>query len=59
MVLTLHSGLLILCQRHNTYEVTNCTARRMQDPNFCHDSSEILAKTRQVRQGAVGLCQKW
>ena len=58
MVLTLYSGLLILCQRDNNWEVTNCTERRMQEHNFCHDSFENLAKTRQARQGAVGLCQK-
>ena len=58
MVLTLHSRLFILCQRHNTWEVTNCTARRMQGPNYCHDSFKNLAKRRQVCQGAVGMCQK-
>ena len=43
---------------NNTWEVTNCTARRMQEPNFCHGSFENLAKMRQARQDAVGLCQK-
>ena len=41
-----------------TWEVTNCTARRMQEPIFCHDNCKNLAKMRQVCQGAVGLCQK-
>jgi len=30
----------------------------MQEPIFCHDSFKNLAKLRQARQGAVGLCQK-
>ena len=33
-------------------EVTSCTAKRMQEPNFWHDRFKKLA-----RQGAVGLCQ--
>ena len=57
MVLTLHNGLLILCQGHNTFEFTNCTVRRMQESNFCHDSFKNLAKTRRVRQCAVALCK--
>ena len=58
MVLTFPSGLLFLCQWHSTCEVTNCTARRIQEPIFCHDSCKNLAKMREVCQGAVGLCQK-
>jgi hypothetical protein len=40
-----------------TQEVINFTARRLQESNFCHDSFKILARLRQERQGAVGLCQ--
>jgi len=47
-----------LCQWHITWEVTSCTARRMQEPIFCHDNCKNLAKMRQVCQGVVGLCQK-
>ena len=35
-------------------EVTSCTAKRMQEPNFCHDRFKKLAKMREARQGAVG-----
>jgi len=38
-------------------EVTSCTAKRMQEPNFWHDRFKKLAKMREARQGAVGLCQ--
>jgi hypothetical protein len=38
-------------------EVTNCTARRMQGANFCHDSFKNLAKMIQAHEGAVRLCQ--
>jgi hypothetical protein len=38
-------------------EVTNCTARRMQEPNFCHDCFKNLAKMTQAHQSAVSLCQ--
>jgi len=38
-------------------EVTSCTAKRMQEPNFCHDRFKKLAKMREARQGAVGLCK--
>jgi hypothetical protein len=58
MVLNLSSGLLFLCQWLSTWEVTSCTARIMQEPNFCHDSCENLDKVKQAPQGAVGLCQK-
>jgi hypothetical protein len=57
-VLTLPTGLLFLGQWHNTCEVTNSTARRIQEPNFCHDNYKNLANMRQTHQGAVGLCQK-
>jgi len=56
MVLTLPIGLLFLGQWHNTFEVTNSTARRIQEPNFCHDNCKNLAKMRQAHQGAVELC---
>ena len=59
MVLTLHSGLLILCQWHNAWEITNCTTRRTQDTKLYHDSFETLAKTRQARQCAVCWVKKW
>jgi len=42
---------------HNTCEVTNSTARRIQEPNLCHDNCKNFAKMRQVHQGALGLCQ--
>ena len=58
MVLTLPTGLLFLDQWHKTCEVTNSTARRIQEPNFCHDNCKNLAKMRQAYKGAVGLCQK-
>jgi hypothetical protein len=57
MVLTLLTGLLFLGQWHNTFEVTNRTARKMQEPNFSHDDCKKLANMRQVCHGAVGLCQ--
>jgi hypothetical protein len=57
-LLTLHSGLFFLAHWHNTWEVTNCTARRIQEPNFCHDNFKNLANMRQVCQSAVGLCLK-
>jgi len=47
-----------LCQWHNTWEVTNCTARRMQESIFCYDNFKYLAKMKRACQGAVGLCQK-
>jgi len=34
-------------------EVSNCTARRMQETNFCHDSFKNFAKMRQACQCAV------
>jgi len=46
-----------LGRRHNTCKVTNSTARRIQEPNFCPDNCKNLAKMRQVRQGAAE-CQK-
>ena len=58
MVLTLHNELLFLGQWHNTFEVTNSTARTIQEPDFCHDNFKNLAKMRQAHQGAVRLCQK-
>ena len=58
MVLTLPTGILFLCQWHNIWEVTNCTERRMQEPNVCHDSFKNLDKMRQAHQGTVGLCKK-
>ena len=58
MVLTLHTGLLFLSQWHNICKATNCTERRMQHSIFCHDNCKYLVKMRQVRQGAVRLCQK-
>ena len=39
-------------------QVTNSTARRIQQHNFCHYNCKNLAKMRQAHQGAVGLCQK-
>ena len=39
-------------------QVTNSTARIIQEANFCHDKCKNLAKKRQVHQGAVGLCKK-
>jgi hypothetical protein len=39
-------------------EVTNCTARRIQKPYFCHDSFKNFAKMTQTCQGAVGVCKK-
>ena len=38
-------------------EVTRCTAKRMQEPNFCHDRFKKLAKMRETLHGAVGLCK--
>jgi len=38
-------------------EFTSCTAKRMQEPNFWHDSFKKLAKMREASQSAVGLCQ--
>jgi len=38
-------------------EVTSCTAKRMQEPNFWHYRFKKLAKMREARQGPVGLCQ--
>ena len=38
-------------------EVTSCRAKRMQEPNFWHYRFKKLAKMREARQGAVGLCQ--
>jgi len=38
-------------------EVTSCAAKRMQEPNFCHDRVKELAKMREASQGAVKLCQ--
>ena len=58
MVLTLPTRLLFLCQWHITCKVTNCTARRMQEPNFCHDNCKYLANMREAHQGAVGLCKR-
>ena len=49
---------IILCQWHNTREVTNCTARRMQESISCYDNFKYLAKIRKACQGVVGLCQK-
>jgi len=42
MVLILPTGLLFLCLWHNTWEVTNCTARRMEEPLFFHYSFNPL-----------------
>ena len=42
----------------NSYKVTNSSSRRIQEPNFCHNSCKNLSKLRQVHQGDVGLCQK-
>jgi hypothetical protein len=47
-----------LGQWHNTFEVTNSTARTIQEHNFCHGSCKNHAKMKQVHQGAVGLCKK-
>jgi hypothetical protein len=58
MVLTLPTGLLFLGQWHNACEVTNSTARRIQEPNFRRDNCKNLANTRQACEDAVGLCQK-
>jgi len=38
-------------------QVTSSTARIIQEPNFCHDNYNNLAKLRQEHQGAVGLCK--
>jgi len=38
-------------------EVSNCTARIMHEPEFCHDIFKNLAKMRQERQSDVGLGQ--
>jgi hypothetical protein len=58
MVLTLPIGLSFLGQRHNNFEATSSTARRIQEPNFCHDNFKNLVKMRQAHQGAVRLCKK-
>jgi len=58
LVLTLSIGLLFLDQWHTSFEVTGSTARRIQEPNFCHDSYKNLAKMRQAHQGGVSLCKK-
>jgi hypothetical protein len=57
MVLTLPTGLLFLCQWHNSCEVTNSTGRRKQELNFSYDNCKKVAKMKQTLQGAVGLCQ--
>ena len=36
-------------------QVTNSTARIIQEANFCHDKCKNLTKKRQVHQRAVGL----
>ena len=58
LVLTLSIGLLFLGQWHSNCEVTSSKARRIQEPNFCHDSCKNLVKMRQAHQGAVGWCKK-
>jgi hypothetical protein len=58
MVSTLPTGQLLLDQWHNTLEVTNSTARRKDEAYFWHDNCWNCVKMRQVRQGAVGLCEK-
>jgi len=39
-------------------QVTNCTARVIQECNFCNNNCKNLTKMRQVHQGALGLCKK-
>jgi hypothetical protein len=43
-MLTLPTGLLSIDQGHNTWGVTNSTAKRIQEPNLCHDNCKNLAK---------------
>ena len=57
MVLTLPNELLFLLQWHDSYDIINCPARRILEPNFWHDNCKNLAKMTQAYQGTVKLCQ--
>jgi len=40
------------------WEVTNCTARRIQKPYFCHDSFKNFAKMTEAHQVLWGCVKK-
>ena len=59
MVLTLPNGLLFLGQLHNTCKVINCTARLIQQTNFCHDNCKNLAKMSKCIRVLWDYIKKW
>jgi len=40
------------------WEVTNCTARKIQKPNFSHDNCKNLARSDENARFAMELCQE-